>query len=107
MVAREIFEPYEKRFAELEESIRNRRDPVSVTAAAINHKGELMLTLSDGTILTPGRIAARAMRLNQSMCRPCCGGCDDAGAQEIVICRAGGRNQAAGPGSRNADGLRT
>ena len=39
---------------------RTRRDPVSVTAAAINHKGELMLTLSDGTILTPGRIGREA-----------------------------------------------
>lgn len=32
------------------------RDGVSVTAAAINRRGELMLTLSDGMVLTPGRI---------------------------------------------------
>ena len=60
VVADGIFEPYEKKFTELEEAIRTRRDPVSVTAAAINHKGELMLTLSDGTILTPGRIGREA-----------------------------------------------
>ena len=28
------------------------------TAAAINRDGELMLTLSDGSVLTPGRVAA-------------------------------------------------
>jgi hypothetical protein len=32
------------------------RDGVSVSAAAINRRGELMLTLSDGSVLTPGRI---------------------------------------------------
>lgn len=32
------------------------RDGVSVTAAAVNRSGELMLTLSDGTVLTPGRV---------------------------------------------------
>jgi len=32
------------------------RDGVSVMAAAINRAGEIMLTLSDGTVLTPGRI---------------------------------------------------
>ena len=32
------------------------RDGVSVAAVAINRGGELMLTLSDGTVLTPGRI---------------------------------------------------
>jgi integrin beta 3 len=35
------------------------RDGVSVTATAINRSGELMLTLSDGTVLTPGRVVAR------------------------------------------------
>ena len=59
-IVKTICELYEKKFAELEDSIRNRRDPVSVTVAAINHKGELMLTLSDGTILTPGRIGREA-----------------------------------------------
>ena len=34
------------------------RDGVSVTAASINRDGELMLTLSDGSVLTPGRVAA-------------------------------------------------
>lgn len=34
------------------------RDGVSVTAAAINRNGELMLTLSDGSVLTPGRVVA-------------------------------------------------
>jgi len=34
------------------------RDGVSVTAASINRDGELMLTLSDGTVLTPGRVVA-------------------------------------------------
>ena len=62
MVADGIFEPYEKKFAELQEQIDTMRgrDGVSVTGAAINHKGELMLTLSDGTILTPGRIGREA-----------------------------------------------
>ena len=62
VVATGIFEPYDKKFAELREEIDTlrRRGPVSVTAAAINHKGELMLTLSDGTILTPGRIGREA-----------------------------------------------
>jgi len=32
------------------------RDGISITAAAINRDGELMLTLSDGTVLTPGCI---------------------------------------------------
>ena len=32
------------------------RDGVSVTAVAINRGNELMFTLSDGTVLTPGRI---------------------------------------------------
>jgi hypothetical protein len=35
------------------------RDGTSVTGAAINRDGELMLTLSDGTVLTPGRVVAR------------------------------------------------
>jgi hypothetical protein len=34
------------------------RDGVSIAAAAINRGGELMLTLSDGTVLTPGRVVA-------------------------------------------------
>ena len=34
------------------------RDGVSVTAASINRDGELMLTLSDGSVLTPGRVVA-------------------------------------------------
>ena len=32
------------------------RDGAGVTAAAINRGNELMLTLSDGTVLTPGRV---------------------------------------------------
>jgi len=32
------------------------RDGVGVTAAAINRDGELMLTLSDGSVLSPGRV---------------------------------------------------
>ena len=32
------------------------RDGISITASAINRDGELMLTLSDGTVLTPGRV---------------------------------------------------
>ena len=35
------------------------RDGISITAAAINRDGELMLTLSDGTVLTPGRVEGR------------------------------------------------
>jgi hypothetical protein len=35
------------------------RDGISVTGAAINRDGELMLTLSDGTVLTPGRVEGR------------------------------------------------
>jgi hypothetical protein len=34
------------------------RDGVSVTAANINRDGELMLTLSDGSVLTPGKVVA-------------------------------------------------
>ena len=34
------------------------RDGVGVTAASINRDGELMLTLSDGSVLTPGRVTA-------------------------------------------------
>ena len=34
------------------------RDGVGVTAAQINRDGELMLTLSDGSVLTPGRVTA-------------------------------------------------
>jgi hypothetical protein len=34
------------------------RDGVGVTAAQINRDGELMLTLSDGSVLTPGRVVA-------------------------------------------------
>jgi len=34
------------------------RDGVSVTAASINRDGELVLTLSDGSVLTPGRVVA-------------------------------------------------
>ena len=34
------------------------RDGVSVAAAAVNSRRELMLTLSDGTVLTPGRIGS-------------------------------------------------
>jgi outer membrane receptor protein involved in Fe transport len=34
------------------------RDGISVTAASINRDGELMLTLSDGSVLTPGRVVA-------------------------------------------------
>ena len=57
-----VFEPHEKRFAEMQDRIDNMRgrDGVSVVGAAINHKGELMLTLSDGTILTPGRVGGEA-----------------------------------------------
>jgi hypothetical protein len=35
------------------------RDGISITGAAINRDGELMLTLSDGTVLTPGRVEGR------------------------------------------------
>jgi hypothetical protein len=35
------------------------RDGISITAAAINRDGELMLTLSNGTVLTPGRVEGR------------------------------------------------
>jgi hypothetical protein len=35
------------------------RDGVSIMGAAINRDGELMLTLSDGTVLTPGRVEGR------------------------------------------------
>ena len=35
------------------------RDGVSVTAAGINLAGELTLTLSDGTVLTPGVVVGR------------------------------------------------
>jgi hypothetical protein len=35
------------------------RDGTSVTGAAINRDGELVLTLSNGTTLTPGRVVAR------------------------------------------------
>ena len=58
----EVLARNEKKVAELQEKIdaMRGRDGVSVQGAAINHKGELMLTLSDGTILTPGRITARA-----------------------------------------------
>jgi hypothetical protein len=34
------------------------RDGVGIVAAAINRDGELMLTLSDGSVLTPGRVTA-------------------------------------------------
>jgi len=34
------------------------RDGVGVTAASINRDGELMLTLSDGSVLSPGRVTA-------------------------------------------------
>ena len=57
---------------------------VSVVGAAINHKNELMLTLSDGTILTPGRIGREA---EVSICRTRFqrGGRDDARSREIQI----------------------
>jgi len=35
------------------------RDGISITAASINRDGELMLTLSNGTVLTPGRVEGR------------------------------------------------
>lgn len=35
------------------------RDGISVISTAINRDGELMLTLSDGTVLTPGRVQGR------------------------------------------------
>lgn len=35
------------------------RDGISIMAAAINRDGELMLTLSNGTVLTPGRVEGR------------------------------------------------
>jgi hypothetical protein len=35
------------------------RDGISIIAAAINRDGELMLTMSDGTVLTPGRVVGR------------------------------------------------
>ena len=34
------------------------RDGVSIVAAAINRAGELMLTMTDGSVLTPGRVTA-------------------------------------------------
>jgi hypothetical protein len=34
------------------------RDGVGIVAAAINRAGELMLTMSDGSVLTPGRVTA-------------------------------------------------
>jgi len=34
------------------------RDGVGIVAAAINRDGELMLTMSDGSVLTPGRVTA-------------------------------------------------
>jgi len=36
------------------------RDGISITAAAINRDGDLMLTLSNGTVLTPGRVEGRS-----------------------------------------------
>jgi hypothetical protein len=36
------------------------RDGISITAAAFNRDGELMLTLSNGTVLTPGRVEGRS-----------------------------------------------
>jgi hypothetical protein len=36
------------------------RDGISIVAAAINRSGELMLTLSDGMVLTPGRVVEAA-----------------------------------------------
>lgn len=61
-VFEKFYEPLEKQITELREEVETLRirGPVSVTAAAVNHKGELMLTLSDGTILTPGRIGREA-----------------------------------------------
>jgi hypothetical protein len=38
------------------------RDGVAVTAAAINRGGELMLTLSDGSVLTPGKVIRETKR---------------------------------------------
>ena len=35
------------------------RDGVSVTATSINRDGELMMTLSDGSVLTPGIVAPK------------------------------------------------
>jgi len=35
------------------------RDGISITGAAINRDGELLLTLSDGTVLTPGCVEGR------------------------------------------------
>ena len=92
VVADGIFEPYEKRIAEMqEESTTRRRDPVSVTAAAINHKGELMLTFADGTILTPGRIGreAEVLDLPNPLQQ---GACDDARGPGDRDRRAGCRN---------------
>jgi hypothetical protein len=34
------------------------RDGVGIVAAAINRAGELLLTMSDGSVLTPGRVTA-------------------------------------------------
>jgi len=38
------------------------RDGVGVVAAAINRAGELLLTMSDGSVLTPGRVTAAAKK---------------------------------------------
>lgn len=60
-VARDISGPYEEKLAAMQERIDSMkgRDGVGVTAVAFNHKGELLLTLSDGTVLNPpGRIVA-------------------------------------------------
>ena len=38
------------------------RDGISIIATAINRDGELILTLSDGTLLTPGRVVPDVKR---------------------------------------------
>lgn len=38
------------------------RDGVSIIATVINRDGELLLTLSDGTVLTPGRVVPDVKR---------------------------------------------
>ena len=61
VVATGIYEPYDKKIAELREEVETLRirGPVSVTAAHINIAGELMLTLSNGEVLTPGVVVGR------------------------------------------------
>ena len=73
VLAEKIAGPHDKQIAELRDRVDSMkgRDGVSVVGAAIDRTGQIMFTLSDGTVLRPGPVAASssksAARLSRSL----------------------------------------